>query len=427
MKSFKLLLAVVFALTALTIPATTSTAAVPQPVLEDPGRNISGNNANKWPSVAVGNGRVYVASSAPNEANLVESPEASSAFGGGKIGTVGSNSTYFNAAVAVGTAGTVHYVWINNGGTILHASKSGTTWSPTRTVAGGQNFANTLNVAVRGDNEVFVAWRHQGSENGSIGFAFSNTSGASWQVIKDVPTPAGAYAGRPDLVAGAPNLPAYVTWTGVDGNVYFATWTGTDFSTECLTCVRLGGRKDFFGSSIGMSTDGRPYIAWRSVSLGVYYGSRQPDGTWGFSRAFPDYPDISSVSIAVDKRDNVHLSWLSKQGGATNGYYAVQKPGQFFSNPLRVFNDSGAFKANIDLAASLQPQSGYAHIAVESFRNGQFIHYSRVRVAGIGCDVSAAGSGDEVSGIRALYQNPIFFPMVTKPPVVTPPPPPPTC
>lgn len=412
MKSFKLLLAIVFALTALTIPATTSTAAVPQPVVEEQGRNIPPRSSeHKWPSVALGNGKVYVAWSAPNDANLGESSEASTNFSTTRIGSVGNNSTYFNAAVAVGTNGTVHYVWINNGSTIFHVSRSATGQSAVHTVAAGQSFANTLNVAVRGDNEVFVAWRYQGSDNGNIGFGYSADSGISWPIVKAVNTPAGTYAGRPDLVAGPPNLPAYLTWTGVDGNVYIATWINNDFSTECLTCTRLGGRKDFFGSSIAMSNDGRPYVAWRSVSLGVYYASRQLNNTWEFSRAFPDYLEVSSVSIAVDKRDNVHLTWLSKQGGAINGYYAVQKPGQLFSNPVGIFNDSGAFKANIDIAASLQSQSGYAHIAVESFRNGQYIHYSRVRVNGIGCDVSAASQENQPKA-RMIPANPIYFPMV---------------
>lgn len=420
MKSFKLLLAVVFALTALTIPAATTTAAVPQPVL-DAGLNITGNAANKWPSLAVSDGKVYVAWSAPNEANFGESLESSSAFANARLGSVGNNSTYFNAAVATSANGTIHYAWINGGSTIFHLSRTGTTWSPVHTVAAGQNFANTLNIAVRGDNEVFITWRHQGANDGNLGYAYSNTTGVSWQIIKDVNTPRGIYAGRPDIVAGSPNLPVYISWTGVDGNIYLATWVGNDFSSECITCQRLGGGKDFFNPSVAMSSDGRPYIAWRSVAQGVYYGSRQPDGNWGFSRAFPTYPEVSSVAIAVDKRDNVHLTWLSRQNNQTNAWYAIQKPGQFFSNPILVSNDNGAFKADLDMAVSLQSQFGYAHIAVESFGGGQYIRYARVRIGGIGCDVSAAGSGDEVSSIRAIYMHPIFFPMVSKPVIENPP------
>lgn len=433
MKSFKLLLAVVFALTALTIPAATTTAAIAEPVLDEPGINIEGGTT-KWPSLATGNGKVYVAWSVPQSAKFAESAERPTGFIIRRNGSVGDNSTYFNAAVAVATDGTIHYAWIDGGGIIRHASRSAgvENWTdPPHVVAAGQNFANTLNLAVRGNNEIYVTWRHQGANEGNLGFAYSNTTGASWQVIKDVNTPRGIYAGQPGIVAGAANQPVYLAWTGADGNVYMATWVNAsnDFSTECITCTRIGGTKDFFNPSVAMTTDGRPYLAWRSVQQGVYYGSRQADSTWGFSRVFPSstYPDVSSVAIAVDKRDNVHLTWLSKQNNRTNAYYAVQKPGQFFTNPIIIFNDNGAFKANLDMAVSLQSSVGYAHIGVEEFGGGQAIRYARVRVNGIGCDVSAAGSGDEVSGIRALYQNPVFFPMVTEPKPVTPPPPPPVC
>ncbi|MBV9787164.1 MAG: hypothetical protein JOZ51_03255 [Chloroflexi bacterium] len=424
MKSFKLMLAVVFTLTALTIPAATSSAAIAEPVLEDPGRNIA-SGTTKWPSLATGNGNVYVAWSVPDAANFAESAEQASNFASATLGSVGNNSTYFNAAVAVATDGTLHYAWINGGSNVVHRSRTvGGAWSPVHIVAAGQNFANTLNIAVRGNNEVYVAWRHQGANEGNLGFAYSNTTGVSWQVIKDVNTPRGIYAGRPDIVAGAANQPVYLAWTGADGNVYMATWNNAanDFGTECITCQRIGGTKDFFNPSVAMSTDGRPFLAWRSVAQGVYYGSRQVNGEWGFSRAFPGYPEISSVSIAVDKRDNVHLTWLSKQSNRTNAYYAVQKPGQLFTNPILVFNDNGGFKANLDMAVNLQSGVGYAHIGVESFSGGQFIRYARVRVNGIGCNVSAADTGDEASSVRAVYMNPIFFPMVSEPAEVAPPP-----
>lgn len=416
MKSFKLLLAVVFALTALTIPAATTMAVAPQPGLQVNGRNVSSRNeANKWPSLAVGSGKVYVAWSAPNRANFAESGEQGDTFAGqdSPVGSVGSNSTYFNAAVSVGTDNTIHYTWINNGGTIYHTSRTNGVWSVVHTVAAGQSFANTLNITARGESEVFIAWRHDGANNGNIGFAYSNNDGVNWQVIKDVATPQGTYAGRPDLVASTATLPVYLAWTGVDGNVYLATWINAnkDFSTECITCTRIGGTKDFFSAVVAMSTDGRPYIAWRSVSKGVYYGSRDVNGTWTFSRAFPDYPEISSVGIAVDKRNNVHMAWLSRQGGSTNAYYAVQKPGpeQFFSNPILV--SDGAFKANIDLAVSLRSGDGIAHIAYESFGGAQHIRYSRVLVNGIGCDVSAASNQDRTQ-VRTIPANGIYVPMI---------------
>jgi hypothetical protein len=445
MKSLKLLLAIGFALTIL-IPALPSTAAPSQPGLAED-YNITPNATNKWPSIAVANDMLRVAWSNKNEANYAERTEESGAFSSAKVGVTGNNSTYFNAAVAVGQDGSIHYAWISNeGGTIYHISKSGTAWSAVHTVAAGQNFANTLNIAARGSNEVFITWRHQGSSsNGYVAFAYSNNSGASWPVIADASAPQGAYAGRPDIVAGPANLPVFLTWTGVDGSVYLAEWTGSNFSTSCLTCARYGPRKDFFNPSVAMSNDGRPYVAWRSVNDGVYYASRQPNGTWGYSNAFR-YPEVSSVSIAVDKRNNVHLAWLSKANNRTDGYYVVSAPqpggGESFSSPIIFTLDNGAFKADLDMTASAKSTYGLAHIAYESFGGGQFIRYARIRTEGIGCSSSAASrsEADGIVKIRAIYSKPVYMPMIVNgsvPPTPTPTPtplpptptptPPPSC
>jgi hypothetical protein len=418
MKSFKLLLAMIFALTILIPVLSSRAAASPPQVLED--TPITGSATHKWPSVAVGNGVVNIAWSNTEEANFAQRLEESGQFGSAKVGSVGNNSSYFNAAVAVGQDGVVHYAWINNGSTIYHISRSGATWSGVHVVAAGQNFANTLNIAVRGTSQVFIAWRHQGASNGAIGFAYSDNGGSRWPIITNAPTPEGVYAGRPDLVAGAANLPVYLTWTGTDGSVYLGEWNNSNFNTACLSCPRYGARNDFFNPSISMSNDGRPYVVWRSVGGGVFYASRQPTGTWGYSRAFA-YPEVSSVGIAVDKRNNVHIAWLSKANNRIDGFYSVGVPqtggGESFTTPIMFSGDNGAFKANLDIAASLKTSYGLAHIAYESFGGGQFIRYARVRTDGIGCAVGVADTSgsEEVVRPRAIFMNPIYLPMTAKP------------
>jgi len=412
MKSFKILLAISFALT-IFIPTLTSTAATPAPQIVDD-RPLSGSGAPKWPMVAVGGGRTNVAWSETAKAQYATGSEEGPDLNTSTRGSIGDNSTYFNAAVAVAQDGTVHYSWISGGSTIYHVSKSVQgIWSPVHQIPGGHNFANTLTMGVRGNNEVFIAWRHQGpSSAGYIGFAYSGDAGVNWPAVGDVPAPKGAYAGRPDISAGRANLPVFLTWTGVDGNVYLGEWGAGNFNTSCLTCS-LADRKDFFGPSVSTATDGRPFVAWRSVSQGVFYASRQTNGTWGYSRVFP-YPEVSSVSIAVDTRDNVHLTWISKANNRVDTFYAVQKPGQFFSNPIVVSGDNGAFKANVHIDVSLKSGYGMAHIVYESFGGGQLTRYARVRVQGIGCDVSAASSsGSEgFTSIQAVYSNAVYAPMI---------------
>lgn len=428
MKSFKLMLAVVFALTALTIPAATSTAAPPTPVLvEQP--VLSQGGANKLPSVAVGNGNVHIAWSGPGQGGsdramyASRGEETGGAFAIASKGSVGGSTTYFNASVAVGSDGTVHYAWVNGGGTIYYTnSRPGQ--APQQIVSRFEDFANSLALTVKGNNEIFVSWRHQGDNpNGYIRFAYSNNGGVSWPVVKDVPTPTGTYAGKPYLAAGPNN--AFLVWTGNDGAIYVGEWNGDNFASSCISCPKYGPRTDFFNPTIAVGPDGRPYVAWRSVGRGVFYGSRD-NGTWGLSNQFGHKDVAGPVSIDVDSRSNVHLAWISKEGGSFNTWYAVKTPSENFSTPIVASLDGGAFKANVDMAVSAKPGRVVAHIAWESFGGNQVIRYARVQTNGIGCSGAAAeDSGDEASSVRAVYMNPVFFPMISEPEAPPPPPPPP--
>jgi hypothetical protein len=424
MKSFKLLLASVFALTALVIPASTSTAATGQPaVKEERSVSTTGSEASKLPSVAVGGGVVHIGWGVPNKALYAgRADETSGDFNPGQVGSIGNNSTYVNAAVAVGSDNIAHYAWIEGGGTIKYRNlRPG---QGEIVAARFEDFANGLSLAVKGTNEIFISWRHQGDDpNGYIRFAYSNNGGASWPIVTDVPIPAGTYAGKPYLAAGPNNGPVFLTWTGVDGRIYVGQWNGSNFSPVCVSCFRPELPTDMFNPTISVGPDGRPYAAWRSVGRGVFYASRQDNGSWGISNQFSHSEVAGPVSIEVDSQNNVHLAWISKQSGNFETWYSVQPRNGSFSEPIIVSRDNGAFKANVDMTAIAKPGHATAHIVWESFANGQRIRYSRVQTDGIGC--SGATVSEQAEGrpaIQGILRNPIYFPMVSKPPVVTPPP-----
>jgi hypothetical protein len=426
MKSFKLLLASLFALTALVIPTSTSTAATGKPgLVEQP--VISAGGANKLPSVAVGNGNVHVAWSGSDGALYKGRTDESGTFptNAESLGSVGGSTTYFNAAVAVGDDGTVHYTWINGGSTILYRNKRGAVWSAQQVVARFEDFANSIAITAKGNNEIFISWRHQGQDpNGYIRFAYSNNAGASWPIVKDAPTPTGTYAGRPYLAAGPNNGPAFLAWTGTDGSIYVGQWNGDNFASSCISCPRYGSRSDFFNPTISVGPDGRPYVAWRSVGRGVFYGSRQDNGTWGLSNVFPHSEVAGPVSIDVDSRNNVHLAWISKQSGSFDTWYAVKLPSEpDFSQPIVVSLDSGIFKANVDMTAIAKQGHVTAHIVWESFGGQQVIRYARVQTNGIGCSGAAVSEhGESQPRLQTIPRNPIYFPMVSHPVAPTPPP-----
>ncbi|HEX6289939.1 MAG TPA: hypothetical protein VFZ66_12155 [Herpetosiphonaceae bacterium] len=430
MKSFKLLLAILGVLTILTISVAPSSAAPPTPVVTDE-RIVSLNPSSpKLPAVAVGNGQVHLAWSEPGAAKYAfRGEETLDAFTIQTPGSVGNNSTYFNADVAVGGDGKIHAAWISGGSTIQYANKQpGQDWPAPQNVALFEDFANGLSLTVSGSN-VFISWRHQGEDpNGYIRFVYSNNGGVSWPIKLDVPLPSGTYAGVPYLAAGRNNGPVFLAWTGNDGRVYVGQWNGSNFAPVCVSCFRADLPQDLFNPTVAVAPNGQPVAAWRSVSQGVMYASRQQDGSWGISKQFPE-PDVTGpVSIQVDGAGNIHLAWVSKATGSLTTRYAVKaSTEQGFSNPITVSNDGGAFKTNVDMAVCAKSGYSLAHIAWESFSNGQFIRYSRVQANGIGF---SAGMMDETVEGRSLaplgHLDPwVYLPMITKAP--PPPPPPPTC
>lgn len=368
-KSSFAVLAMVLAV--LLLPAALSFAAPLAPTLAAE-QVLTNYEANKKPFVATGAGRVHVSWSLPDHAQFAErAEEANGAFSYATLGTIGSNSTYYNAVVAVGTDGSMHYAWVEDGTNVHYRRRApGQNWTDDRVIASNQGFAHYPAIAVQGSANVWVTWR-LGNED--IAFAYSNDGGSNWPISSSVG--ARSYAGTP-RVASSPLGGAFLTWTGTDGHIFLGAWNGSDFGISQIT-------KDdkYFEPTVAVAPNGQVFLAWRHTDRGVFYAASQSNGTWSISNVF-QHPDVrGAASIAVDGLGNVNLAWISRAGGSYNTWYAIQKPGESFSNPIVVSNDGGAFKANPDLAVSTRSDRVVAHIVWESFNGGSAIRYARAETS----------------------------------------------
>jgi hypothetical protein len=358
-------------------PSSPSSAAAPQPAFQFE-ETITPNGNHKTPGATVAKGQLHVVWATPNQANHAARVETAPGFTitNPPVGSIGSNSTYFNNSITTDPAGTIHMIWIDNGTTVRHASNSGPSWSAVHTAATGQNFANNIASAAASNGRIFAAWRHQGSNpSGHIGFTFSDNGGASWAAPADVALPSGTYAGLPRLAAG-PSGQMFLTWTGVDGNVYVGEFNGSTFAPTKIT-----NGKNFFNSTISVTSTGQPVVAWRSIDTGVHYGYRNASGQWVSENIFGHAGVAGPVTIMADAQNNLHLSWISQQAG--NGkfevWYSFKTPNDAWSAPMVVSRDGTAFKANLYMTASLTNGVALAHMVWESFTGGQFIRYAQVK------------------------------------------------
>jgi len=346
-------------------------AAAPTPVVVEE-LALTGSGSHKHPNAATGNGRIYVSYGTDGEANFLEREEEGGSFSRTEVGSVGDNSSYFNTGITVSPDGTVHYAWIDDGRTIRYRNRpTGAGWSDGTIVSGGQDFANGLSIAVRGNNEVFVSWR---LVEGGIAFGYSNNRGASWQIVTQVPVARFAYKGTPRLAAGPATAGVFLVWAGDDGDIYVGEWNGSNFINGKI--ADSGGT--FFDPTITISPSGQPVAAWRDIDRGVFYASRQSDGRWGISNVFGQKEVAGPVAIEVDRQNNIHLAWVSRHAGEWNTWYSIKTPTEEFSAPLRM-NASG-FAANIEIAASVKSGYTLAHLVFEAYPgSGQHIRYIRVK------------------------------------------------
>ncbi|WP_026369490.1 hypothetical protein [Kallotenue papyrolyticum] len=389
MKSLYATLAALLLLAALLVPAARLQAAPPLPVLVEEGV-LSGNENNKLPSVATGNGRVYLTWSVNNGIYEVDRQEETGVFGRENLGSNNGNPTYFNAAVAVGADGTEHVAWISGGNIVYRRQARGQPWTETRAIANAASFANNLDIAVQGVNRVFVIWRDTAPYDGALFYIYSPDGGNTWSQRIQINLPEGSYAGIPHIAAGPEGKPVMMTYTGKDkGIVYAGEWNGQNFNIVCVSCFRFGGKSDFFNPSITVTPAGRPYVIWRAVGGGIFFAERQANGSWGVARISshlaPNY--TYSVAIAADAANNVHMAWIARETekGSPSVWYTVRNRDGEFATPIAVSRDGGAFKSGVDIAATALYDRVVAHIAWESFSNGQFIRYARVQTGGIGC------------------------------------------
>ena len=370
MKFLKVLSAgflVIIALIGLVVPGL---AAPPRPsVVEETA--ITGSGTHKLPTVVTSNGQVHVAWSDTDAANFAERPEESGQFNATRLGSIGALSTFFNAAVATGSDGTLHYAWIDGGSTIRHRSRApGQGWSGDHIVASGQDFANAMALTVEGSGNVFAAWR---DGQGQLSFAYSDSAGNSWPVVRSIPTGPSA-AGPPRLAAGAGAV--YMTWTDKDSaHIFVGQWNGNNFAVGAVT----SGANGYYNPTISVGRDGRVVVGFRNVGTGVFYAERQSGGGWQVTHLVRSSTVAGPVAVVVDSQNNIHLAWSNEIGGQRDVWYALKTPTEAFSEPVVVSRDGNGFKINVDLAVSVQ--SGYvlAHVVWESFVGGQFIRYARVK------------------------------------------------
>jgi hypothetical protein len=358
------------------LPTLEGSAAAPQPVVQY-AETITANGAHKLPSGAVANGQLHVTWSFPKAANYATRGETARGFNVASppLGSVGDNSTYFNNALAIDKNNVVHAVWIEGGGVVRHRSQSNGVWSATHTVASGTNFANNGTLVAASTGRLFAAWRYQGSNpDGNIGFVTSDNAGVSWSGVVDVSLPAGTYAGLPRLAAG-PSGQVFLTWTGVDGNVYVGEYNGSTFVP-----TRITSGSNFFNSSVSVAPNGQPYAAWRSADNGAYFGFRS-NGQWTIQKVFGHSGMTGPVAIVVDAQSNVHLAWISQQAGSGQfqAWYSLKTPSENWTVPLVVSNDGAAFKSNINMVVGLNNGAALAHIFWESYADGQYIRYAQVK------------------------------------------------
>ncbi|GIV93852.1 MAG: hypothetical protein KatS3mg063_2687 [Tepidiforma sp.] len=391
MKPLYATLAALLLLAALIVPSARLEAAPPVPVLAEEGV-LTGNGNHKLPSLATGNGRVYITWAIDNNVYEVDREEESGVFGQESLGSNNGNPTYFNSAVAVGADGTEHVAWISGGSIVYRRNVPGQGWSGVRAIAGAAGFPNNIDIATQGSDRVFVIWRDTTPYDGALFYVFSLDGGASWSPRIQINLPEGSYSGIPHIAADPDGGPVMMTYTGKEnGIVYAGEWNGQNFNIVCVSCVRFGGKSDFFNPSITVTRAGTPYVIWRAIGGGIFFAERQPNGSWGVARISghlaPNY--TYSVAIAADVVNNVHMAWIARETDSEppRVWYVVRNRNGEFSSPIAVSRDGDAFKSGIDLAVSATPDKTIAHIAWESFRNGQYIRYARVHTGGIGCAV----------------------------------------
>ncbi|HEY0607433.1 MAG TPA: hypothetical protein VGD58_31235 [Herpetosiphonaceae bacterium] len=352
-------------------------AAAPQPVFQYAETITPATGSHKFPSATVANGQLHVVWATPNQANHAVRAEAAQGFAitNPVIGSIGGNSSFFNAATT-SRNGVVHVVWIDNGGTIRHRSNTGGAWSDTHTAATGQNFANYISTTIASNGRIFAAWRHQGSNpDAYIGFSFSDNGGVSWSGMVDVALPRGTYAGVPSLAAG-PSGQVFLSWTGVDGNVYVGEFDGSTFVP-----VKVTSTTNNFNPTVTAAPSGQPVAAWRNIQQGVFVGYRNAAGQWTVENPFPHNGVAGPVSIVADAQNNLHLAWISQQAGNSQfeAWYSFKTPADPWTTPQVVSRDGPAFKANLSMTATLSSGTALAHIFWESFAGGQFIRYAQVK------------------------------------------------
>jgi len=367
MKFLKSLFAVVFVISTVTFSGTFTEAAPATPGVAEE-QPLTGYANNKRPFVAAGAGKVYVAWGNTNLAQFAErDEEAGGAFTYATLGSVGSNPTYYNAVVDVGSDGTVHYAWIEEANRIWYRRRApGQGFSTPVVIASGYQFAHYPSIAVQGSDNVFVSWR-TGSD---IEYVRSTNAGQTWSAATAVRI--AAYGRQPQLAAGVSGI--YLTWTHErDGNVYVGVWNGTNFTPEPVS----DGQD--YEPDIAVGPDGAVHVAWRRIGVGVFHAVRQSNGSYAITGEFEDPSVDSAVGIAVDSGNNAHVAWISRKLGTYDTWYTIQKAGEAFSNPIAVSNDAGAFKANVQIDASVRGARSVAHLVWESFSGGPSIRYARVQ------------------------------------------------
>jgi hypothetical protein len=331
---------------------------------------LNGTSRIKFPSVAVANGNVHVATNNDgSDAYYFVKAEAATSFGSQfDVGDAEGAPDYTNASVAAAPDGATYVAWINQDEKIIYIRRreANGNYGPIRIVDRNSSFPYNLSITVASDGAIFAAWlepdRPPRARRGT-------DQGATWSARLET----GDYVGynNPIDIAAGPNGTVALGFTGSIEPIsaIVGIWNGTRFASQIVA-------GNGAAPSVTYAPNGKLYVAWRGASdrsgdLGMFYAEQQPNGTFPRSRLAGS--NVGSVAVSADQQNNVHFAWTAPAGRDLELYYTVRTANGEFGNPIAAQRE-GSSPYNISGAANAS-EAAYMHVVAESFSG----NVSRVR------------------------------------------------
>ncbi|MBI4295413.1 MAG: hypothetical protein HY669_04520 [Chloroflexi bacterium] len=233
------------------------------------------------------------------------------------------------STIARDSDGAFHVVWTDitpgNWEILYSSSLDGKNWSTPENISNNEGLSSNPSLTIDTEDTLHLAWEDDTGGNSDILYTYKR-KGDDWSDSENVSRNTGSSTNPRILSDAQGNL--HLAWnddTPGNWDIYYASRPRGGLWSKAENVSRTKGASGF--PALALDSKGTLHLAWHDDTPGnfeVYHTTRPQGKTWAKPvNVSNSKGDSADVTMAIDRKDTVHLAWTDNTPGNWDIFYTA--------------------------------------------------------------------------------------------------------